>query len=69
MKTPAYIQIVGFIDNTAIDLDPSDSDGKLDLHGADLQGNPLVWFTRTAPRIRALRLSRDYNIPYFHHIL
>jgi hypothetical protein len=41
MKTSAYIQIVGFIDNTAIGLDPSDSGGELDPHGADLQGNPL----------------------------
>jgi len=40
-KTPAYIQIVGFIDNTAIGLDPADTGGELDPHGADLQGNPL----------------------------
>ena len=41
MKTSAYIQIVGFIDNTAIGLDPNDAGGELDPHGADLQGNPL----------------------------
>ena len=40
-KTPAYIQIVGFIDNTAIGLDPTDYGGELDPHSADLQGNPL----------------------------
>jgi len=41
MKTSAYIQIVGFIDNTAIGLAANDSGGELDPHGADLQGNPL----------------------------
>ncbi|KAJ7240624.1 hypothetical protein B0H12DRAFT_51570 [Mycena haematopus] len=41
MSTSAYIQIVGFIDNTAIGLDPTDTGGELDPHGADLQGNPL----------------------------
>ena len=40
-KTSAYIQITGFIENTAIGLDPADSGGELDPHGADLQGNPL----------------------------
>jgi hypothetical protein len=37
----AYIQIVGFIDNTAIGLNALDEGGELDPHGADLQGNPL----------------------------
>jgi len=41
MKTSAYIQITGFIDNTALNLDPNDGGGELDPHGADLQGNPL----------------------------
>lgn len=40
-KTDAYIQVVGFINNTGIGLDPSDQGGELDPHGADLQGNPL----------------------------
>lgn len=39
--TSAYIQVVGFINNAALDLDPTDSGGELDPHGADLQGNPL----------------------------
>jgi hypothetical protein len=39
--TPGYIQVVGFINNTGIGLDPSDQGGELDPHGADLQGNPL----------------------------
>ncbi|KAJ7624550.1 hypothetical protein FB45DRAFT_729467, partial [Roridomyces roridus] len=41
MRTSAYIQIVGFIDNTALNLSSSDMGGELDPHGADLQGNPL----------------------------
>ncbi|KAJ7731369.1 hypothetical protein B0H16DRAFT_1583715 [Mycena metata] len=41
MRTSAYIQIVGFIDNAALGLDPADLGGELDPHGADLQGNPL----------------------------
>ncbi|KAJ7624526.1 macrophage activating glycoprotein [Roridomyces roridus] len=41
MRTSAYIQMVGFIDNTALNLLSDDSGGELDPHGADLQGNPL----------------------------
>ena len=41
MRTSAYIQLVGFIDNAALGLDPTDMGGELDPHGADLQGNPL----------------------------
>lgn len=41
MKTPGYIQVTGFINNTGLSLDPSDEGGELDPHGADLQGNPL----------------------------
>ena len=35
------MQVVGFIDNTAIGLASNDTGGELDPHGADLQGNPL----------------------------
>ncbi|KAJ7685776.1 hypothetical protein DFH06DRAFT_50574 [Mycena polygramma] len=41
MRTSAYIQIVGFIDNVALGLASDDTGGELDPHGADLQGNPL----------------------------
>jgi len=40
-KTPAYIQIVGFIDQTKINLKTGDYGGELDPHGADFRGNPL----------------------------
>ncbi|KAF7437207.1 hypothetical protein PC9H_004043 [Pleurotus ostreatus] len=41
MRTPDYVQVVGFIDQTAIDIAAGDSGGELDPHGADLRGNPL----------------------------
>ncbi|KII85315.1 hypothetical protein PLICRDRAFT_179041 [Plicaturopsis crispa FD-325 SS-3] len=41
MRTPDYIQVVGFIDNTKINLQADDSGGELDPHGADLRGNPM----------------------------
>jgi hypothetical protein len=41
MKTPDYVQVVGFVDQALIDLDPTDFGGEMDPHGADLRGNPL----------------------------
>jgi len=41
MRTPDYVQVVGFIDQTQINLAADDSGGELDPHGADLRGNPL----------------------------
>ncbi|KAF9461027.1 hypothetical protein BDZ94DRAFT_1168573 [Collybia nuda] len=41
MKTPDYVQVVGFIDQTKINLAASDDGGEMDPHGADLRGNPL----------------------------
>ncbi|KAJ7136034.1 manno protein [Mycena epipterygia] len=41
MKTPSYVQVVGFIDQTLINIIAGDSGGELDPHGADLRGNPL----------------------------
>jgi len=41
LKTPDYIQIVGFIDQSQINMAPDDFGGELDPHGADLRGNPL----------------------------
>jgi hypothetical protein len=41
MRTPKYIQITGFIDQTSLDLTADDKGGELDPHGADLLGNPL----------------------------
>jgi len=41
MKTEAYIQIVGFFNQSSVNLDSTDPGGELDPHGADLAGNPL----------------------------
>jgi len=35
MKTSAYIQVTGFINMSAVGLQPSDSGGELDPHGDD----------------------------------
>lgn len=40
-KTPDYIQVVGFIDQTQTNLKADDTGGEMDPHGADLRGNPL----------------------------
>jgi hypothetical protein len=41
MRTPDYVQVVGFVDQIFINLSPDDYGGELDPHGADFRGNPL----------------------------
>ncbi|GAA6038426.1 hypothetical protein JCM8097_007642 [Rhodosporidiobolus ruineniae] len=41
LRSEYYIQLTGFIDQTALHLQADDSGGELDPHGADLLGNPL----------------------------
>ncbi|KAG5651405.1 hypothetical protein H0H81_008763 [Sphagnurus paluster] len=41
MRTPDYVQVIGFIDQTKINLKSDDFGGEMDPHGADLRGNPL----------------------------
>ena len=36
MKTPDYVQVVGFIDQAQININVSDYGGEMDPHGADL---------------------------------
>ncbi|TDL25847.1 hypothetical protein BD410DRAFT_819875 [Rickenella mellea] len=36
-----YVQVVGFLDQSKVNLNPTDMGGELDPHGADEQGNPL----------------------------
>ena len=36
MRTPDYVQVVGFIDQTQINMAADDGGGELDPHGADL---------------------------------
>jgi hypothetical protein len=40
-KTPDYVQVVGFIDQTQINILKGDFGGEMDPHGADLRGNPM----------------------------
>jgi hypothetical protein len=35
MRTPDYLQVVGYIDQTAIDIAANDTGGEMDPHGAD----------------------------------
>ena len=41
MRTPAYAQVVGFIDQSKINIKSDDYGGEMDPHGADLRGNPM----------------------------
>ncbi|KAG6844648.1 hypothetical protein H0H87_005099 [Tephrocybe sp. NHM501043] len=41
MRTPDYVQVVGFIDQTQINIAAGDYGGEMDPHGADLRGNPM----------------------------
>ncbi|KAL5526326.1 hypothetical protein ACEPAF_8049 [Sanghuangporus sanghuang] len=41
MRTPDYVQVVGFVDQTLINIQSGDYGGELDPHGADLRGNPM----------------------------
>lgn len=41
MRTPDYVQVVGFIDQSQINLQKDDGGGEMDPHGADQRGNPL----------------------------
>ncbi|KAG5978743.1 hypothetical protein E4U54_007027 [Claviceps lovelessii] len=41
IRTPDYISVVGFIDQTKINIGKEDWGGEMDPHGADLRGNPM----------------------------
>ncbi|KAF8888460.1 hypothetical protein CPB84DRAFT_1786113 [Gymnopilus junonius] len=40
-KTPDYIQVVGFMNQSLIDMVAGDDGGEMDPHGADNRGNPI----------------------------
>jgi len=40
-KTPDYIQVVGFIDQTQVNMSKDDYGGEMDSGGADGRGNPM----------------------------
>ncbi|KAF7793752.1 hypothetical protein EIP86_004871 [Pleurotus ostreatoroseus] len=41
LRSPSYLEVLAFIDQTMLNLQPDDYGGELDPHGADLRGNPL----------------------------
>jgi len=41
MKTPAYVQVVGYLDQAQLNINSTDFGGEMDPHGADLRGNPM----------------------------
>jgi len=41
VRAPAYVQVVGFIDQTKLNIQAGDYGGEMDPHGADRRGNPL----------------------------
>jgi len=41
IKTKDYVQLVGYLDQSRINIKHGDYGGELDPHGADLRGNPL----------------------------
>ncbi|EJT99772.1 hypothetical protein DACRYDRAFT_23777 [Dacryopinax primogenitus] len=45
LRTPNYIQIVGFIDQTMINMPADDEGGELDGRGQDNRGNPMGGLT------------------------
>jgi hypothetical protein len=36
MKTPDYVQVVGFLDQAQVNINSTDYGGEMDPHGADL---------------------------------
>jgi hypothetical protein len=64
VKTSAYLQVRGYIDNTGIGLSPTDSGGELDPHGADLQGNPLggVVYSNSTLGANGLTQAMNWNV-------
>ncbi|KAF8148879.1 hypothetical protein B0H34DRAFT_624590, partial [Crassisporium funariophilum] len=49
MKTPDYVQVSGFMDQTKINMIKGDAGGEMDPHGADRRGNPMggIMFTQS----------------------
>ncbi|KZT00208.1 uncharacterized protein LAESUDRAFT_688399 [Laetiporus sulphureus 93-53] len=50
--TANYIQIIGYIDQTQVNLQADDAGGELDPHGSDLLGNPMgaIVYSNQYPR-------------------
>jgi len=65
LNTSQYIQIVGFVDQTKININAQDYGGELDPHGQDLNGNPiggLVYSTAFSPDGVTIEQVNDWNM-------
>ena len=51
MKTPDYLQAVGFIDQTKINLQQGDYGGELDPHGADLVSDCMSYYIDSVMKV------------------
>ena len=58
MKTPDYVQVVGFVDQAQININTSDWGGEMDPHGADLVGFSVILSRR---RLKFNDLARQPN--------
>ncbi|KAF9007179.1 hypothetical protein BDQ17DRAFT_1398614 [Cyathus striatus] len=41
IRTPDYVAVIGYLDQTKVNIAAGDYGGEMDPHGADLRGNPL----------------------------
>ena len=65
-KAPGYVEVIGYIDQTALGIQANDAGGEEDPHGADSRGNPLgglVFSTAFGNRTNATVTGNDalYN--------
>lgn len=63
-EAPNYIQVVGYIDQTQINIVAGDYGGEMDPHGADRRGNPLgglVFSQNTGTGVNATNNSTEWR--------
>jgi len=69
-RTPHYVQLVGFLDQTKVNLNAADYGGELDPHGADLRGNPLGGLVySTAWSNGSTSLSAFQQVPQWNNFI
>lgn len=73
LRTPDYIQVVGFIDQTKINMKAGDFGGEMDPHGADLRGNPMggilysnIW---TGDYVQAVEWTKYVSMAFVYPLL
>jgi len=60
VRTPDYLEIVGFIDQTTVGLPANDTGGEEDPHGADSRGNPLGSLMYSSAFLATNPSAKDY---------